>query len=138
MKVMPKDLNKVMLIGRLAQDVEKRISEENGIPVVTFSVATNVRYKNKVGNLVEETEFHKCVAFWKIAELVESLAGKGKRVYIEWRLKTNKWTDENWQDRYFTQIIVKDFIVLSPKDVDDKINVLGWDWGDEGEDDIPF
>jgi len=113
---MSKDLNRVMLIWRLTQDVELKKSLENWTSVATFTVATNRKYKNSEWNVVEESEFHRCIAFWRLAESLEEFVWKGKRVYIEWRLRTRKWEDNQWQIKYFTDIIVEDFIALEPKD----------------------
>lgn len=117
------DLNKVMIIGRATTDVEVKKMEQSGNSVVNFSVATNRKYKNKDWNLVEEAEFHRCVAFGTAADILWKYLEKGKRVYIEWRLRTRKWEDTNWWTRYTTEIIVENFIFLDskgPSEWDDK------------------
>lgn len=77
------DLNKVMLIGRSTTDVEVKTIESTGNSVVNFTLATNRRYKNKEGQLVEESEYHRCVAYGNAADVIGKYVDKGKRMYIE-------------------------------------------------------
>lgn len=77
------DLNKVMLIGRSTTDVEVKKIESTGNSVVNFTVATNRRYTNKEGQLVEESEYHRCVAYGNAADIIGQYVNKGKRIYIE-------------------------------------------------------
>lgn len=109
------DLNKVMVIGRITSDLEVKKMEASGASVVNFSVATNRKYKNKEWNVVEESEFHRCVAFGNAADLIGQYLSKGSKVYIEGRLKTRKWEDSNGTTRYTTEIIVENFIFLDSK-----------------------
>ena len=105
---MARDLNKVMLIGRLTQDLEVKKLPESGRSVVTFSLATNSRYKTSEWNLVEEAEFHRCVAFGPLADVIGQYLSKGRKVYIEGRLRTRQWEDSTGNKRYTTEIAVTD------------------------------
>ena len=107
---MARDLNRVMLIWRLTQDIEVKKLPDSWRSVATFTIATNRRYKNSEWNIVEEAEFHRCVAFGQAADLLGQYLTKWRRVYIEWRLRTRKWEDSTGQIRYTTEIIVEDFI----------------------------
>ena len=107
-------LNKVMLIGNLGGDPELRYTESN-IPVASFSLATNESYKDQNGNLVDRTEWHRCVAWRKLAELFGEYLKKGSKVYIEGKLRTRKWQGQDGQDRYTTEIVVNDFMFLDSK-----------------------
>ena len=109
------DLNKVTIIWRSTTDLELKKMEQSWNSVVNFTIATNRKYKNKDWNSVEEAEFHRCVAFWVSADLLSKYLEKGKRVYIEWRLRTRKWEDSNGTQKYTTEIIVENFIFLDNK-----------------------
>ncbi len=109
------DLNKVMLIGRSTTDVEIKMIESTGTPVVNFTVATNRRYKNKDEQLVEESEYHRCVAYGNAADIIGKYVTKWKRMYVEWRLRTRKWEDTNGGQRYTTEIVVDNFIFLDSR-----------------------
>ena len=97
-------LNKVMLIGRLGSDPEKKVTQ-NGSSVVSFSLATTESYKDKQGNKQETVEWHKVVLWNRLADLAEQYLGKGKQVYIEGSLRTNEWTDKDGKKRYTTEVI---------------------------------
>ena len=109
------DLNKVMLIGRSTTDVEIKMIESSNTPVVNFTVATNRRYKNKDEQLVEESEYHRCVAYGNAAEIIGKYVTKGKRMYVEGRLRTRKREDTNGGTRYSTEIVVDNFIFLDSR-----------------------
>lgn len=109
------DLNKVMLIGRSTTDVEIKKIESTGSSVVNFTIATNRRYKNKDEQVVEESEYHRCVAYGNGADIMGKYVSKGKRMYIEGRLRTRKWEDTNGNARYTTEIVVDNFIFLDSK-----------------------
>ena len=109
------DLNKVMLIGRSTTDVEIKMIESTGTPVVNFTVATNRRYKNKDEQMVEESEYHRCVAYGNAADIIGKYVTKGKRMYVEWRLRTRKREDTNGNQRYSTEIVVDNFIFLDSR-----------------------
>lgn len=139
------DLNRVMLIWRTTGDAEVKKSEA-WTSIVPFSLATNRRYKNKEGNQIEEAEFHRCVAFGNIADIFWQYLNKWKRIYIEGRLRTRKWEDGSWNNRYTTEIIVEDFIFLDSKWGDNSSNSSNsqsWDTSgaessSDSEEDLPF
>lgn len=108
-------LNKVMLIGHTGDDV-KMVYFEGGNSIGRFPLATNDSYVNKsTGERVENTEWHNIVVRNKAAEICEKYLKKGDKVYIEGRLKTRKWQDDQGNDRYSTEIQCTDFTFLSPK-----------------------
>ena len=96
-------LNKVMIIGHLGADPELRYTQ-SGSPVATLRVATDESYTDKDGNRVERTEWHRIVVFQRAAENCNQYLHKGSLVYVEGRLQTRKWQDQNGQDRYSTEI----------------------------------
>ena len=108
-------LNKVMLIGHLGDDVKLRYFEDGGC-IGRFPLATNETYTNRQsGERVSQTEWHNILVRNKAAETCEKYLKKGDRVYIEGRLKTRKWQDDNGNDRYSTEIICTDFTFLTAK-----------------------
>ena len=109
------DLNKVQLIGRATNNLEVKTIESSGTSVVNFTIVTNRKFKNRDGNVVEEAEYHRCVAYGKWAEVLGQYVTKWKRIYIEWRLRTRKWQDTEGRDRYSTEVIVDNFIFLDSK-----------------------
>jgi single-strand DNA-binding protein len=105
-------LNKVILIGRLGADPEVRYMP-NGGAVTNLRLATNDGYKDKnTGQFVENTEWHRVVLFNKLAEVAGQYAQKGKLLYIEGRIRTNKWQDQSGQDRYTTEIVANEMQFL--------------------------
>lgn len=96
-------LNKVMIIGRLGQDPELKYTA-SGMPMTNLNVATDESYTDKEGNKVEKTEWHRVIVFQRAAENCANYLGKGSLVYIEGNLQTRKWTDQQGQDRYTTEI----------------------------------
>ena len=111
---MAKDLNKAMLIGRLGQDPEIRYTQ-SGVAVTTFSVATNFRWKDQEGNWQDKTEWHNLKAWRGLAETCSTYLKKGSKVYLEGRLETSSWEDENKKKHYKTEIVVDDMIMLDTK-----------------------
>ena len=108
-------LNKVMLIGHLGDNVKIRYFDDSNC-IGRFPLATNETYTNKQTNeKVTNTEWHNVVVRNKAAEICEKYLKKGDRVYIEGRLKTRKWQDDNGNDRYSTEIICTDFTFLTAK-----------------------
>ena len=118
---MAMDLNKVMLIGRATNNLQVKTIEATWTPVVNFTVATNRKYTNKDGNTMEDAEYHRCVAYGKWAEVLWKYLVKGKRIYVEGRLRTRTWQDSEWADKFSTEIIVDSFIFLDSK----------WEWADD-------
>ena len=107
-------VNKVMLVGRLGQDPDVRYMP-NETAVCNFSLATSRRYKNKDGERVENTEWHRVVMFGKLAEIAKEYVKKGSQIYIEGRLQTRKWQTKEGQDRYTTEIIAENMTMLGGK-----------------------
>ncbi len=122
---MARDLNKVMLIGRLGADPEAR-STSTGSTVVNFSLATGDSYKDKTtGQTVEKTEWHRIVAWDKLGEICRQYLHKGSLVYIEGRLQTRSWDDkETGKKNYMTEIVATDMQILTPKSQSDKGNYM--------------
>lgn len=105
-------VNKVILIGNLGQDPEVRYMP-NGGAVCTISVATSETWKDKnTGESQEKTEWHRCVSFRRLAEIMGEYLRKGSKVYVEGRLQTRKWQDQQGTDRYTTEIIVNEMQML--------------------------
>ncbi len=108
-------LNKVMLIGHTGDDV-KMTYFDGGNCIGRFPLATNETYVNKSTNeKVTNTEWHNIVVRNKAAEICERYLKKGDKVYIEGRLKTRKWTDDQGNERYSTEVQCTDFTFLTPK-----------------------
>lgn len=96
-------LNKVMLIGHLGQTPEIKYST-NGTPMTSLNVATDESYTDKDGNKVEKTEWHRVQVFQRQAENCCKFLTKGSLVFVEGSLQTRKWTDQQGQDRYMTEV----------------------------------
>lgn len=96
-------VNKTILIGRLGKDPEVKYTT-SGAPVANFSIATSERWKDKDGEQQERTEWHRIVAWNKLAELCGQYLSKGRQVYVEGRLQTRQWEDEGGGKRYTTEI----------------------------------
>lgn len=108
-------VNKVMLIGHTGDDV-KMIHFEGGNCIGRFPLATNETYTNRTtGEKVSNTEWHNIVVRNKAAEICERYLKKGDKVYIEGRLKTRKWQDDQGNERYSTEIQCTDFTFLTSK-----------------------
>ncbi|MFD1094772.1 single-stranded DNA-binding protein [Salegentibacter chungangensis] len=108
-------LNKVMLIGHTGDDVKMHYFEGGGV-IGRFPLATNETYTNKTtGERVNNTEWHNIVVRNKAAEICEKYLKKGDKVYIEGRIKTRKWQDDQGNERYSTEIQCTEFTFLTPK-----------------------
>lgn len=107
-------LNKVMLIGHTGDDVKMHYFE-GGNSIGRFPLATNETYTNRNGDRVTTTEWHNIVVRNKAAEICEKYLKKGDKVYIEGRLNTRKWQDQQGVERYSTEIHCTDFTFLTPK-----------------------
>ena len=124
-------VNKVILIGNLGKDPEVKYLD-NGVAVANMSIATTENYKNKEGDRVSQTEWHDVVLWRGLAEIAEKYLKKGSSVYIEGKIRTNKWVDKDENTRYKTEILA------------DKLNMLGRSSNSEDnntqstEDDLPF
>jgi len=104
-------VNKAIILGNLGQDPEVRATQ-SGQQVATFSVATNRTYTNREGQKVDDTEWHRVVAWGRLAEICGQYLQKGKQVYIEGRIQTRKWQDQNGNDRYTTEIVAQEMQML--------------------------
>ena len=124
-------VNKVILIGNLGKDPEVRYLD-NGVAVANLSLATSENYKNKDGAKVTQTEWHDIVLWRGLAEVAEKYLKKGSSVYIEGKLRTNKWVDKDENTRYKTEVLAE------------KLTMLGRSQNQEqssestSEDDLPF
>lgn len=107
-------LNKVMIIGRLGQDPEVR-NTQSGTSVATMSVATSERYKDKNGEQQENTEWHRVVAWARLAEICRDYLKKGSLVYFEGTLQTRDWEDKDGVKRYTTEIKALSMQMLDSK-----------------------
>ncbi|MBU2514423.1 single-stranded DNA-binding protein [bacterium] len=107
-------LNKVLLIGRLGQDPEKRITP-SGHSVVSVSIATTDYFKDKSGNKQERTEWHKVVFWNRQAEIVEQYCRKGSQLFVEGSLQTSDWQDKDGNKRYKTEIVARAIQLLDSK-----------------------
>lgn len=108
------DLNKAMIIGRLTRDPESRATPQ-GSNVASFSVATNFSWKDQSGNRQDKTEYHNVVAWRKLADICTQYLKKGSKVYIEGRMQTRSWDDQQGQKKYRTEIIADNMIMLDSK-----------------------
>ena len=104
-------VNKVILIGNLGADPEVRHTT-SGTPVANFRIATTESYTDRNGEKVQRTEWHRIVAFGKLAEIVGQYLKKGKQVYVEGRLQTRDWEGQDGQKRYTTEIICNQMVML--------------------------
>lgn len=108
---MARGINKVILVGNLGQDPEVRYTPA-GAAVTTISVATTEAWNDKEGNKQERTEWHRVVFFSRLAEIAGEYLKKGSQVYIEGKLRTNKWQDKSGADRYTTEIMANEMQML--------------------------
>lgn len=136
-------VNKVILIGRLGADPEIRYTQ-NGVPVANLRLATNESWTNKDGQKEERTEWHRVVAWSKLAELSGQYLSKGRQIYVEGRLQTRSWDDKEGNKRYTTEIVATGIQFLgSAGDRKSEVDLPGdlppppKDLG-SSEDDIPF
>jgi len=107
-------INKVILIGNLGADPEIRYTQ-NGTAVATFNVATTETWKDQAGVKQEKTEWHKIVAWKRLAEICGEYLSKGSKVYIEGKLQTRQWEDKEGNKRYTTEIVAWEMKMLSPR-----------------------
>lgn len=105
-------VNKVILIGNLGRDPETRYTADGGTAICNILMATSRRYKDSQGQMQEETEWHRVVFFGRQAEIARDYLRKGRQIYVEGRLRTRKWTDQEGRDHYTTEIIGENFQML--------------------------
>jgi single-strand DNA-binding protein len=135
-------LNKAMIIGRLGRDPECKVTNQ-GTAIANFSMATSETWTDKgTGEKVEKTEWHRVVAFRRLAEIIQQYLTKGSQCYIEGRLQTRKFQDQNGNDRYITEIVADRMQMLDskqqrndqPRQADQN---SGYGYGQQGFDDPP-
>jgi len=139
---MAKDLNRVMVIGRLGTEPEMRYTP-TGTATTSFRIAVNRRSRTQEGQEPrEETDWFTVVTWQKLAEIASQYLAKGARVYVEGRLQTRSWEGQDGQKRYATEIIANDMIMLDSRQAagvasgrsgDDEVEDIATDTGD-----IPF
>ena len=111
---MSRSLNKVSLIGNLTRDPELRFTPQ-GTAVCTFGLATNRQWTTESGEKKEDVEFHRIVAWNKLAELCAQLLTKGRKAYVEGRLQTRSWNAQDGAQRTTTEIVISSMIILDSK-----------------------
>tara|TARA_Y100001935_G_scaffold209875_1_gene179761 strand:+ start:195 stop:578 length:384 start_codon:yes stop_codon:yes gene_type:complete len=124
-------VNKVILIGNLGKDPEVRYLD-NGVAVANISLATSESYKNKEGERITQTEWHDVVLWRGLAEVAEKFLKKGSSVYIEGKLRTNKWVDKDENNRYKTEVLADKLTMLGKSNSQDNSVEKS------SEDDLPF
>ena len=111
-------VNKAILIGNLGADPEIK-SLPSGGKVANFNIATSEQWTNKEGNKEERTEWHRIVAFGKLAEICGEYLSKGRKVYIEGRVQTRSWEDRDGNKRYTTEIVAGQMMMLGGRESTD-------------------
>ena len=109
-------VNKVILIGNLGGDPEIRYTN-SGTAVATITLATSESWKDQGGQRQERTEWHRCVFYKRQAEIAGEYLKKGSKVYLEGKLRTREWQDQQGQKHYTTEIIVEEMQMLTGRDV---------------------
>ncbi len=119
-----KSVNKVILLGNLTRDPELRKTEQNKA-VCSFGLATNRNWTTETGKKREEPEYHRIVAWEKLAELCDKYLRKGRKVYVEGRLHTRSYTAKDGTEKAATEIVVEELVLLDgmPKDVKASLNL---------------
>ncbi len=108
-------VNKVILVGNLGADPESR-STKSGSTVTNLRIATTERVKDREGNWNEQTEWHRVVCFGTTAENVARYLSKGRQVYVEGRIRTDKWQDKDGNNRYTTEVVARTVQFLGKKE----------------------
>ena len=112
---MARGVNKVILVGNLGRDPEIKYTA-SGAAIANITVATAESWNDKqTGEKVEKTEWHRVVAFQRLAEIMGEYLKKGSQVYIEGKLQTRKWQDQNGQDRYTTEVVASEMQMLGSR-----------------------
>ena len=136
-------VNKALLIGRLGADPEVRYTPD-GMMVTNFRLATDLQWKDKNGEKLQKTEWHRIVAYGKLAEICSNYISKGKLIFIEGRIQTRSWEDKDGVKRSTTEIIAANMQMLDSKGqarsqeaaVNDQAAV--YSGLDQNPDDVPF
>lgn len=107
-------LNRAMLIGRVGKDVEVRTTDNS--KVASFTLATSERFKDRNGEVKEQTEWHNIVVWGKLADVCEKYVQKGSTLYVEGKLRTRSWDDKDGNKRYITEILASAIQLLDKKE----------------------
>ena len=142
---MAKSVNKVILVGNVGQDPEVKYTA-SGVPVAKLSLATNEPFKDRNDQWQDRTEWHRVVAWQRLAEIVGEYVRKGSKLYVEGKLQTSTWDDrQNGGKKYRTEVVARDIVLLSSRDngQGDKGEMPGTQSRPEpapaiADDDIPF
>lgn len=136
---MSRGLNKAMIIGNVGQDPDVRYMQ-NENAVVTLSVATSESWKDKqTGQMQDRVEWHRVVMFGKLAEIAGKYIKKGSKIYIEGSIRTRKWTDNQGQDRYTTEVVANEMQMLDSRgEASQSGEMSAPSASTHEEDDIPF
>ncbi len=136
-------INKVILVGNLGSDPELRHTP-NGNPVANFNIATTDLWTNKDGQQEQRTEWHRIVAWGRLAEICNEYLKKGRQVYIEGRIQTRSWEDQNGQTRRITEIVANQMMMLGTREggavpeLSEKAEGEGAEVSGDVGDDLPF
>lgn len=114
-------LNRATIIGNITRDPEMRTTP-NGQNVTSFSVATNRRWKSPTGEFQESTDYHDVVAWGKTAEFIANSLKKGNKIYVDGRLQTRSWETPDGVKQRRTEIVLENFVPLTPKGGADEMN----------------
>lgn len=110
-------VNKVIIVGNLGADPEVKYTANGNVPVANLRVATSERWQDKTtSEWQERTEWHRVVAWRHLAERAQRFLRKGKQVYIEGKIETRKWQDRDGNDRYTTEVIARDLMILGRRE----------------------
>jgi single-strand DNA-binding protein len=108
-----RSVNKVILIGHLGRDPEKKYtSSETPRAITKFTLATNESWNDRDGNRQERTEWHRVVVWGRLAEICAEYLSKGRQVYVEGRLQTRNWDDDQGNKRYITEVVADNLVFL--------------------------
>jgi single-strand DNA-binding protein len=129
-------VNKVILVGNLGQDPESRFTPQ-GTAVTNLSIATNESWKDQSGDIQERTEWHRVVMYGRMAETAVEYMRKGQMVYVEGRLNTREWEDQNQVKRKTTEIRCDNFTMLGRRG-DGTPQNSGTGNSEKVDDDLPF
>lgn len=134
---MARGLNKVMIIGNLGRDPEMRYTP-SGRPVTSFNVATTRSWTTYDGERREETEWFNVVAWGPLAEICNTHLTKGQQVYVEGRLQTRGWEDQQGKRHYRTELVAQEMIILGDRQTTRHTNLHDADYPDIDEGDLAF
>lgn len=106
-------VNKIILVGNLGADPELRYAP-SGMAIANFRIATTETWKDKNGAKQDKTEWHRIVAFGKLAEICGEYLNKGKQIYVEGKIQTRQWEDKDGNKRYTTEVVAQTMQMLGP------------------------